>query len=164
MKSPDSAHYAKPGTGPLSQHGPIESGKKCRRPVSRILSPDRSPAPCHLSAPVFADGMYLPTPPGSAGAEQTGPICLLTGMYMAFQPTRFIPFRRCRRKACALTTRFHPYPGGRYVSVTLSVSRHLRGRTPAVSWCGALRCPDFPPPPWKGEGDREAGDLQRYTI
>ena len=31
------------------------------------------------------------------------------GIYMAFQPTRFIPKTSCFAFACALTTRFHPY-------------------------------------------------------
>lgn len=38
-----------------------------------------------------------------------------------------------------------PVCTGGIISVTLSVSGQLPTRPPPVRWCGALRCPDFPP-------------------
>lgn len=122
-------------------------------PISRILYPCK-PGLHHLSGTGVATGLYLPTPPDSPGGELSEQLISRLrhkrrfagiGMYVAFQPTRFIRLPNCSGTPCALTARFHPYPdeSGRLFSATLSVSR--RSGNPPVRWCGALRCPDFPP-------------------
>ena len=82
-----------------------------RRPISRILSAPTRGAPCHLSSPGLATGVHLPTPPNfPEGKQGTQPCSFGVGVYMAFQPTRFIPTPHCCGAACALTARFHLYP------------------------------------------------------
>ena len=116
----------------------------------------------HLSRPDITDRLYLPTL--RQGRAALWSVELTLPVYMAFQPTRFIPFWCCHQKACALTARFHPYPStslrvnpfgeysqlrftpseaeGRLFSATLAVSLHER--THPLGGVAALCCPDFP--------------------
>ena len=115
--------------------------KKSCRPVSRILSPVRRRTLYHLSSPVLAGGIHLPTPRHRASNPQA-PVCV------AFQPTGFTPWRCCQRQACALTARFHLYHAPKRKRGSLVFCGTFRtpaaAGAPPVRWCGALRCPDFP--------------------
>jgi len=134
-----------------TSHSPLPAIiKKTSQMISRILSypPDKSGERLyHLSSSDITIGVYLPTligflwtkaienkasnflpllvcsePKTSLGFSQSS---FGTNVYVALQPTRFIPLPGCPNKACAFTAHFHPYPDtrpGRLFSATLSVS------------------------------------------
>lgn len=78
----------------------------------------------HLSSPVLASGIHLPTLPNFFAKTKRAALLGLRPIevYLTFQPTRFIHTGYCYLAACALTTRFHLFRlRGSFFSVTLSV-------------------------------------------
>ena len=130
--------------------------KKNYRPVSRILfSGHHGPEPLpfiwrQASLPASA----LPTLPvgGRSPAADEPPTSRNPGnrVYLAFQPARFTHAPCCHGESCALTAHFHPYRVAAAVIFCGTCCAPGEPETPPVRWCGALRCPDFPPCPQKG--------------
>lgn len=91
----------------------MQTGKiktRCCSPVNRILLLFYKKVFYHLSSPAVTHRIQLPTPSGKAPASNKRDRNRSTGIYLAFQLARFTPKIYCYISACALTTRFHPYP------------------------------------------------------
>ncbi len=123
-------------------------------PVSRVLSPGRTPGPCHLSRAAVSCRLEQPTPRHRASNPWLP-------VYTVLQPTGRTAGRHCcprggllprlftlTRRSHQENPRFGRISGtftdscGRSFSVTLPQPHGCQ----VVSLRGALRCPDFPLP------------------
>ena len=113
-----------------------------KRPTDKPDFVSRSPKSCeiayHLSTSNIADELYLPTlrVPRAAGCSDLKKLSRNVSVYLAFQPTRFIPLSHCCETLCALTAHFHPYPKAVIFCDTLCLSADCASEIPPVRWCG----------------------------